>query len=76
LGQHVVSVASVAAIAAAHVATEKQDRFIAGIVKTSWFKGKFGEFLVNFSARCLLDKSRYHSRYTMDRHNYSQAGKQ
>jgi hypothetical protein len=35
LGQHVVSVASVAAIAAAHVATEKQDKFIAGIVKTS-----------------------------------------
>ena len=33
---------------------------IAGVVKTPWFKGKFGEFLVNLSARCLLDKSRYH----------------
>jgi len=33
---------------------------IVGIVKTPWFKGKFGEFLVNFSARCFLDKSRYH----------------
>ena len=33
---------------------------IAGIVKTPWFRGKFGEFLVNLSARCLLDKSRYH----------------
>jgi hypothetical protein len=33
---------------------------IARIVKTPWFKGKFGEFLVNFSARCLLDRSRYH----------------
>jgi hypothetical protein len=29
---------------------------IAGIVKTPWFKGKFGEFLANLSARCLLDK--------------------
>ena len=28
---------------------------IAGIVKTPWFKGKFGEFLANLSARCLLD---------------------
>ena len=33
---------------------------IAGVVKTPWFKGKFGEFLVNLSARCFLDKSRYH----------------
>lgn len=33
---------------------------IAGIVKTPWFKGKFGEFLVNLSARFFLDKSRYH----------------
>ncbi|WP_018403876.1 hypothetical protein [Marinobacter gelidimuriae] len=49
---------------------------IAGIVKTPWFTGKFGEFLVNLSARCLLDKSRYHSSHTMDRHNYSHAGKQ
>jgi len=29
---------------------------IAGIVKTPWFRGKFGEFLVNLSARCLLDR--------------------
>jgi hypothetical protein len=33
---------------------------IAGVVKTPWFKGKFGEFLVNLSACCFLDKSRYH----------------
>lgn len=33
---------------------------LAGIVKSPWFKGKIGEFLVNFSARLLLDKSRYH----------------
>jgi len=33
---------------------------IARIVKTSWFKGKLGEFLVNLSARCLLNRSRYH----------------
>ena len=33
---------------------------IAGIVKAPWFKGKFGEFLVNLSARCFLDKSRHH----------------
>ena len=31
-----------------------------GVLKSSWFKGKFGEFLVNLSARWLLDKSRYH----------------
>tara|TARA_R110002096_G_scaffold410598_1_gene610354 strand:- start:916 stop:1968 length:1053 start_codon:yes stop_codon:yes gene_type:complete len=33
---------------------------IAGLVKSPWFKGKFGEFLVNLSARWFLDKSRYH----------------
>ena len=33
---------------------------IAGLIKTPWFKGKLGEFLVNSSARLLLDKSRYH----------------
>lgn len=33
---------------------------IAGLIKSPWFKGKFGEFLVNLSARCFLDKSRYH----------------
>lgn len=33
---------------------------IAGLVKSPWFKGKFGEFLVNLSVRCFLDKSRYH----------------
>jgi len=32
----------------------------AGIVKTPWFKGKAGEFLVNLSARLFLDKNRYH----------------
>ncbi|MEP1216331.1 MAG: nuclease-related domain-containing protein [Marinobacter sp.] len=33
---------------------------IAGLVRSPWFKGKFGEILVNLSARCFLDKSRYH----------------
>jgi hypothetical protein len=33
---------------------------IVGVVKTPWFKGKFGEFLVNLLARFFLDKSRYH----------------
>lgn len=33
---------------------------IAGLIKSPWFKGKVGEFLVNLSARCFLDKSRYH----------------
>ena len=33
---------------------------IAGLVKSPWFKGKFGEFLVNLSVRWFLDKSRYH----------------
>jgi len=31
-----------------------------GLIKSPWFKGKFGEFLVNLYARCFLDKSRYH----------------
>ncbi len=30
------------------------------LIRSPWFKGKFGEFLVNLSARCFLDKSRYH----------------
>ncbi|WP_265734799.1 nuclease-related domain-containing protein [Marinobacter guineae] len=30
-----------------------------GLIKSPWFKGKFGEFLVNLSARWFLDKSRY-----------------
>ncbi|NWO04143.1 MAG: NERD domain-containing protein [Alteromonadaceae bacterium] len=34
--------------------------FIGGVLKSPWFKGKFGEFLVNLSARLFLDKSRYH----------------
>lgn len=34
--------------------------FVAGLIKLPWFKGKFGEFLVNLSARWFLDKSRYH----------------
>ncbi|CAN0572704.1 unnamed protein product [Ectocarpus sp. 12 AP-2014] len=33
---------------------------VSGLIKSSWFKGKFGEFIVNLSARCFLDKSRYH----------------
>jgi|AZIH01.1.fsa_nt_gi hypothetical protein len=33
---------------------------MAGLIKSPWFKGKFGEFLVNLSARWFLDKSRYH----------------
>ena len=33
---------------------------IGGLIKSPWFKGKVGEFLVNVSARLLLDKSRYH----------------
>lgn len=30
------------------------------LTRSPWFKGKFGEFLVNLSARWFLDKSRYH----------------
>lgn len=30
------------------------------ILKTSWFKGVFGEFIVNISAKLLLDKTQYH----------------
>jgi len=33
---------------------------IAGLIKSPWFQGKIGEFLVNVSARLFLDKSRYH----------------
>lgn len=33
---------------------------LAGILKSPWFKGKLGEFLVNTSARLLLDKNQYH----------------
>ncbi|PXX89528.1 NERD domain-containing protein [Marinobacter vulgaris] len=33
---------------------------IAGLIRSPWFKGKFGEYLVNLSARWFLDKSRYH----------------
>lgn len=33
---------------------------IGGLIRSPWFKGKFGEFLVNLSARFFLDKSRYH----------------
>ncbi len=33
---------------------------LAGIIKSPWFKGKVGEFLVNLSIRLFLDKSRYH----------------
>lgn len=31
-----------------------------GILKSSWFKGMIGEFLVNISAKWLLDKNKYH----------------
>lgn len=33
---------------------------ILAVVKSAWFKGIFGEFLVNTAARFLLDKSKYH----------------
>lgn len=33
---------------------------IVGLIKSPWFKGKFGELLINLSARWFLDKSRYH----------------
>ncbi|MDC0663588.1 nuclease-related domain-containing protein [Marinobacter sp. SS21] len=33
---------------------------LAGVIKSPWFKGKMGEFLVNASARLFLDKNRYH----------------
>ncbi|UDL06109.1 nuclease-related domain-containing protein [Marinobacter sp. CA1] len=33
---------------------------LAGVVKSPWFKGKVGEFVVNASARLFLDKHRYH----------------
>lgn len=33
---------------------------VVGMIRSPWFKGKFGEFLVNLSARWFLDKSGYH----------------
>jgi restriction system protein len=33
---------------------------LAGILKSSWFKGVVGEFIVNLSAKFLLDKEKYH----------------
>ena len=33
---------------------------LAGILKSPWFKGVVGEFIVNFSAKLLLDKEKYH----------------
>ncbi len=30
------------------------------ILKSPWFKGIMGEFIVNFSAKWLLDKRQYH----------------
>jgi len=33
---------------------------IAGILKTPWFKGKVGEFIINLSAKLFLDKKKYH----------------
>jgi len=33
---------------------------IAVVLKTPWFKGVFGEFIVNISAKLFLDKKQYH----------------
>jgi len=33
---------------------------LAGILKSPWFKGVVGEFIVNLSAKLLLDKQKYH----------------
>ena len=33
---------------------------IAAILKTPWFKGIFGEFIINLSAKLFLDKEQYH----------------
>jgi len=34
--------------------------FLTAIIKSPWFKGKMGEFIVNLSAKWLLDKKQYH----------------
>lgn len=33
---------------------------LAVLLKSAWFKGVFGEFIVNFSAKLMLDKNEYH----------------
>ena len=33
---------------------------VVGILKSPWFKGLFGEFIVNISSKLLLDKNKYH----------------
>lgn len=33
---------------------------IVTILKSAWFKGVFGEFIVNLSAKLFLDKEKYH----------------
>ena len=33
---------------------------LAGILKSPWYKGVFGEFFVNWSVKYLLDKDKYH----------------
>ena len=33
---------------------------IIGILKSPWFKGMTGEFMVNLSAKLFLDKQHYH----------------
>jgi len=33
---------------------------IGGIIKSPWFKGMIGEFMINLSAKFLLDKNKYH----------------
>jgi len=33
---------------------------LASLIKSPWFKGVMGEFMVNMAARLLLDKTQYH----------------
>lgn len=33
---------------------------IGGIIKSPWFKGMIGEFIINLSVKLLLDKNKYH----------------
>lgn len=34
--------------------------FFAAVLKSAWFKGEAGEFVVNLSAKLFLDKQQYH----------------
>lgn len=38
---------------------------LSGLIKSPWFKGSVGEFLVNASVRLFLDKSRYHQMHSV-----------